>query len=30
MFPKSKVTKIYCTADDFYKDFTLLQKKIYD
>ena len=29
MFPESKVTEIYCMADDFCKEFTL-QQKIYD
>ena len=27
MFPESKVTEIYCMADDFCKEFTLQQKK---
>lgn len=27
MFPDSKVTKIYCMADDFCKEFTLQQEK---
>ena len=27
MFPESKVTEIYCMADDFCKDFTLQQEK---
>ncbi|EEX44477.1 hypothetical protein BACFIN_07821, partial [Bacteroides finegoldii DSM 17565] len=27
MFPKSKVTEIYCMADDFYKEFTFQQEK---
>ena len=27
MFLKSKVTEIYCMADDFCKEFTLQQKK---
>ena len=27
MFPKSKVTEIYCMADDFCKEFTLQQEK---
>jgi len=26
-FPESKVTKIYCMADDFCKEFTLQQEK---
>lgn len=30
MFPKFKVTEIYCMADDFCKEFTLQQEKIYD
>lgn len=29
MYSKSKVTEIYCIADDFCKEFTLQQKKIY-
>ena len=27
MFPESKVTEIYCMADDFCKEFTLQQEK---
>ena len=27
MFPKSKVTEIYCMADDFCKEFTFQQEK---
>ena len=27
MFPKAKVTAIYCMADDFCKEFTFQQKK---
>ena len=27
MFPESKVTEIYCVADDFCKDFTFHQEK---
>ena len=27
MFPESKVTEIYCMADDFCKEFVLQQKK---
>ena len=27
MFPETKVTEIYCIADDFYKEFALQQKK---
>ena len=27
MFPESKVTEIYCMADDFCKEFTLHQEK---
>ena len=27
MFPASKVTEIYCMADDFCKEFTLQQEK---
>lgn len=27
MFPKAKVTEIYCMADDFCKEFTLQQKR---
>ena len=27
MFPKFKVTEIYCMADDFCKEFALQQKK---
>ena len=27
MFPESKVTEIYCMADDFSKEFALQQKK---
>lgn len=27
MFPESKVTEIYCMADDFCKEFTKQQKK---
>ena len=27
MFPESKVTEIYCTADDFCKEFALQQEK---
>ena len=27
MFSESKVTEIYCMADDFCKEFTLKQKK---
>ena len=30
MFPESKVTEIYCMADDFCKEFALQQEKIYD
>jgi hypothetical protein len=30
MLPESKVTEIYCMADDFCKEFALRQKKIYD
>ena len=30
MFPESKVTEIYCMADDFCKEFTLQTGKIYD
>ena len=30
MFPKSKVTEIYCMADDFCKEFTFATGKIYD
>lgn len=30
MFSEAKVTEIYCMADDFCKEFTLQQKKIYD
>ena len=29
MFPKSKVTEIYCMADDFCKEFTLHRKNIW-
>ena len=29
MFPESKVTEIYCMADDFCKEFTLQQKNIW-
>ena len=28
MFPESKVTEIYCMADDFCKEFALQQKNI--
>ena len=28
MFPASKVTEIYCIADDFCKEFTLQQENI--
>ena len=27
MFPESKVTEIYCMADDFCKEFTFQQEK---
>lgn len=27
MFPESKVTEIYCMADDFSKEFALQQEK---
>ena len=30
MFSESKITEIYCMADDFCKEFTLQQEKIYD
>lgn len=30
MFSESKVTEIYCMADDFCKEFVLQQEKIYD
>ena len=30
MFPESKVTEIYCMADDFCKELTFQQEKIYD
>ena len=29
MFPESKVTEIYCLADDFCKEFTLHQENIW-
>ena len=29
MFPESKVTEIYCMADDFCKEFALQQEKYY-
>lgn len=30
MFPKSKVTEIYCMTDDFCKEFSFPQEKPYD
>ena len=30
MFPESKVTEIYCMADDFCKEFYISTGKIYD
>lgn len=30
MFPESKITEIYCLADDICKEFTLQQEKLYD
>ncbi len=29
MFPESKITEIYCMVDDFCKEFTSQQEKIY-
>ena len=28
MFPESKVTEIYCMADDFCKEFTFMQPRL--
>lgn len=30
MFSESKVTESFCVADDFCKDFSLQEKKIYE
>ena len=30
MFTESKITEIYCMADDFCKEFSFQQGKIYD
>ena len=30
MFSESKITEIYCMADDFCKEFSFQQEKLYD